>query len=399
MRSTSGRMARARRLRSVKPPGSIAPSARVDRSRPQPEASYRLLVLAIVVYFACYFLFWAVDALVFHEMPHGDDIEQLLQAAHPALGYSKQPPLPSLVLFAVEQLVPASIALVYWMGAACVAMTILFAWKVGNATLGAQRAWAGVLAITCITFYTERLHLYNNNTAILVAYAAAMLCVWRAVMSNRKSWWVALGVAWGAGMLGKYQMALPILCNGAFVAGSNHVSLRSRIAGLSVAGVVAAILFAPHVLWLFQNHFPTFSYASTELLAHIPAAGRPNNILSFFADEVWRTVPAILLLRTMYVAKETKPPSEAGAATDARVHRFWLIHAWGPMAMMFLLAALGGTALQMHWGTAFLWTMPFWFLSTKLGGRLRSLSFARALGCAASVQAVLILFKMIWPKY
>lgn len=356
-------------------------------------------MLAIVVYLASYFLFWAVEALLFHEIPHGDDIEQLLQAAHPALGYSKHPPLPSLVLFVVEQVIPASIALVYWMGAVCVAITMLFAWKIGKATLGVQRAWVGVLSISCITFYTERMHLYNNNTAILVANAAAMLCVWRAVMSNRGSWWVALGIPWGAGMLSKYQMALTIFSNIAFVAVSDHVPLRSRVAGLSIASFVAAVLFAPHVSWLFQSHFPTFAYASTELLAHVPLAGRPSNILSFFADEAWRTVPAILMLRAMYAVRESIPPSQGGAATDAHVRQFWLIHAWGPMLMMFLLAALSGTALQMHWGTAFLWALPFWFLSTKLGSRLRSLSFPRALGCAAGMQTVLIVLKIIWPKY
>ena len=355
-------------------------------------------MLALALYLACYFLFWAVEALVLHEVPHQDDVEQLLQAAHPALGYSKQPPLPSLVLFAVEQVIPPSVALVYWMGAAGVAMTMLFAWKVGNATLGRALAPIAVLAMTCITFYTERLHLYNNNTAILVANAAAMLCVWRAVMSGSNVWWLALGIAWGGGMLGKYQMALPILCNTAFVAASDHMTRRSRIAGLSIAALVAAVLFAPHVFWLFRNHFPTFSYASTELLAHIPLAGRPKNILSFFADEAWRTFPAVVLLRVMFAVRDKKPP-EKTASTDACVRQFWLIHAWGPMVMMFLLAAIGGTALQMHWGTAFLWAMPFWFLSTELGSRLKSLSLSRALACAVGMQALLIVVKLIWPQY
>ncbi len=358
----------------------------------------RALLPAFAAYLVVYFGFWAVEALAFHEVPHPDDVEHLLQAAHPALGYSKHPPLPSLVLFAVEQVIPSSTALVYWMGAACVAAAMLFAWWVGNATLGPARAWIGVLAMTCITFYTERLHLYNNNTALLVANGAAMLCTWRASTSGRNVWWVALGAAWGAGLLSKYQMGLPILCNAAYVAGSNSLPLRSRIAGLSTASLVAAALFAPHVVWLVRNDFPTFSYAATELLAKVPLVGRPKDILSFFADELWRTVPAIVMLRIMYALKEGGRLDRSTPA-DPRIRRFWLIHAWGPMLMMFLLAALDGTALQMHWGTAFLWAMPFWFLSTEVGSRLRGLSLSRALACAAGAQATLVVFRIVWPAY
>lgn len=375
----------------------------LSRAYPQPAAdsvsSRRALALALVVYLGAYFLFWAVEALMFHEVPHPDDVEQLLWAAHPALGYSKHPPLPSLVLFAVEHVVPAGIGLVYWMGAACVAAAMVFAWRAGAATLGPALARIGILAMTCISFYTQRMHLYNNNTALLVANAAAMLCVWRAVMSNHNRWWFALGVAWGAGMLSKYQMALPILCNVAFVAASDRNWLRSRIAGLSIAAATLAALLVPHVFWLFQNHFPTFKYAATELLAYLPLTSRPNNIASFFADEAWRTFPAILLLRAMYSVRTPREPLEGPAANGVLVRRFWLIHAWGPMAIMFSLAAIGGVDLQMHWGTAFLWAMPFWFLSTRLGDRLSTLSISHALACAAGVQTLLILFKLAWPQY
>jgi hypothetical protein len=371
----------------------------MDAVELNPAASRRALVLALAVYFACYFLFWTLEALVFHERPHGDDIEQLVWASHPALGYSKHPPLPSLMLFVVEQVIPASVALVYCMGAACVAAAMLLAWNVGNATLGSARTRIGIFAIMCISFYTSRLHLYNNNTALLVANAASMLCVWRAVLTNRNFWWFALGVAWGGGMLSKYQMALPILCNVAFVAASSQTSLRSRTSGLSVAALVGTILFAPHAWWLFQHHFPTFAYASRELEADIPVAGRPNRIFRFLGDEAWRILPAVVMLRVLYAAGPKDQPLRAPTAADAGVHRFWLIHAWGPLLMMALLGAVGGVALQMHWGTAFLWAVPFWFLSTELGSQLTRLSLARALGGAAAVQAALMLVKVVWPRY
>ena len=62
---------------------------------------------------------------------------------------------------------------------------MLFGWKVANASLGSALARIAILAMTTITFHTQRLNLYNNNSALLVANAAAMLCVWRAVTSNR----------------------------------------------------------------------------------------------------------------------------------------------------------------------------------------------------------------------
>ena len=214
-------------------------------------------------YLLSFALFWAAAPWLLGLAPPPDNLEQLTWAQHPALGYAKHPPLPTLILWLFEQVAPAGIPLTYALGGLQVLMTTVLAWLTGRATLDGRRAALGAALITCISYYTLRLHYYNHNTALLCATAASMLCVWQAVRSGRWSWWMALGLCWAAGLLCKYQMALTILCNLVFAAREVRAGSARRWLGLCISATVAAALCLPHLLWLVWHHFPSFAYAGT----------------------------------------------------------------------------------------------------------------------------------------
>ena len=53
------------------------------------------------------------------------------------------------------------------------------------------------------------------------------------------------------------------------------------------------------------------------------------------------------------------------------------------------LALLLGVDLQMHWGTAFLWMLPLWLMTTTWGDRLATIGPRTVLVGIASAQVVL----------
>jgi 4-amino-4-deoxy-L-arabinose transferase-like glycosyltransferase len=355
---------------------------------------------ATIAYLLVYFVFWTAIDTAFHQEPPIDNVEQLNWALHPALGYAKHPPFPTWILWTAEQFFPAGMLLTYLLGAAEVLLTLALAFALGRATLGTHRAWLGALMVTCISYHTLRMHFFNHNTALLCANAAAMLCAWHAGNTPRLRWWALLGVSWAAGMLSKYQMALPIACNLAYLLWSRGPTRRLLI-GLAVASSVSAILLAPHILWLIQNHFPTFSYASEHLSTSLPPVRRVDTLLRFFSNQLLRVLPVIALAALLHRMGRRGSgggePAEPEAPASPAALRFWAIHAFGPLILMSLMALLGGVDLEMHWGTAFLWALPLWFLSTDSGRVLARVPPPRAMIAIGTTQLLLIGGKILLP--
>jgi len=357
-------------------------------------------LLPVIAYLLVYFAFWSAIDTAFHQEPPIDNLEQLNWALHPALGYSKHPPFPTWLLWIAERIFPAGVTLTYLLGAAQVLLTLVLAYALGRETLGTYRAWLGTLMITCISYHTLRMHFFNHNTALLWANAAATLCTWHAGNAPRLRWWVLLGMSWAVGMLCKYQMALPIACNLLYLLWTRGIT-RRLIVGLAVASTVAAILLSPHIFWLYQNHFPTFSYASEHLATSLSPLQRVDSLLRFLSSQLLRVVPVIVLAAVLYVlggraaSVNTRAPAEEPSNQSAR--RFWTIHAFGPLGLMSLLALLAGVDLEMHWGTAFLWALPMWFLSTDSGRVATRLRAGHAMIAVGAVQLLLIGGKLLFP--
>jgi 4-amino-4-deoxy-L-arabinose transferase-like glycosyltransferase len=357
-------------------------------------------LLPVIAYLLVYFAFWSAIDTAYNQEPPIDNLEQLNWALHPALGYSKHPPFPTWILWIAEQIFPAGVTLTYLLGAAQVLLTLMLAYALGRETLGTYRAWLGTLMITCISYHTLRMHFFNHNTALLWANAAAMLCTWHAGKTPRLRWWVLLGASWAVGMLCKYQMALPIACNLLYLLWARGKT-RRLVVGLVVASAVAAFVLAPHIFWLYQNHFPSFSYASEHLATSLSPLQRLDSLLRFLSSQLLRVMPVIVLSAVLYAMggrgasgsgrePEHEPPNQSA-------RRFWAIHAFGPLLMMSLLALLAGVDLEMHWGTAFLWALPLWFLSTSKGRVLIRLPVSQAMTAVGVVQALLIGGKLLFP--
>ncbi|MET0291019.1 MAG: glycosyltransferase family 39 protein, partial [Steroidobacteraceae bacterium] len=237
----------------------------------------------------------------------------------------------------------------------------------------------------------QRLHFFNHNTALMVAHALAVLCVWRALIRGGARWWWLLGLVWGVGLLSKYQMVLSIACNLAWLALATRAAPWREergdvLRGVLIAGAVAWVVMLPHVIWLVRTGFPTFAYASHSMAAHLSLAARPLDVTGFLGNQIGRCVPAFLL-GALLIALDRRSRSELNALADASVPRIdelalparllLPIHAIGPFVLMTALSLGAGMDLQMHWGTAFLWLLVPLALTTLAGRRLTQVPMMR----------------------
>ena len=157
-------------------------------------------------------------------------------------------------------------------------------------------------------------------------------------------------------------------------------------------------LLVPHIVWLVQNHFPTFTYASNALAAALPPVARADSLLRWLASQTLRVTPAIVLLAMMHgLARRQTPPPQPLPPQQTLAVPFWSIHAIGPLVLMSLMSAVGGVDLEMHWGTAFLWALPLWYLSTAHGSQVMRLPRERLLVMIGLGQSLLMSGKLLFP--
>jgi len=351
--------------------------------------------LALALYVLAFVIAWVTVSLIMDAEPHSDNIEQLNWAKHIAWGYDKHPPLPTMILWVFEQVFPPSVLLTCALGGLQVAIVLMLTWAITRHTLDNHRAVIAVLFVSCVTYYTNRLHLYNHNTGLLVAYAVCVYCVFKAAQTGALWWYALLGISWAVGLLSKYQMVISIACNLIFLAWVNRFQVRKLFVPLLVATLFCAIAIAPHLVWLVEHHFPSFHYAAKYVSAHLPWWQRPDDIASFLADQALRVIPLALLLvvlrrlpRTRAEAKNTRLNMPEASSLAGPL---FAVHAWGPLLLMSSLSAVFGVDLEMHWGTAFLWVVPIWFLRTQHGQAISLLPLRVVFTSVVLLQIVMLL--------
>ncbi len=363
------------------------PGPRPDTAIDATAASRFTLISGLLL--AAYFLIWIALPLLLHRDIPGDNIEQLFWSETPALGYSKHPPFPTWILCLFALVLPKTVLLTYVLGALQVAAMLLLTWHLASESLGRAKALPAVLFVTCINYYAFRMHFYNHNTVLLTATAASLYCTWRCAQSWAIRWWMALGMCWAIGMLSKYQMAVPIGCNALYLMLVYRAVPARLIGRLAIAGTVFLIVISPHVVWLFQNNFPTFGYASHSLAASLSFTRRCSRMASFTVDQIVRALPFLVLLGAL---SRVRPDANAEpiGKSNPQAATFFAIHAWGPLIIMLLLSLFAGVDLQTHWGTAFLWVIPLWVLTTSFGDRLAAIREKTLLIAWLTIQMLMI---------
>lgn len=354
--------------------------------------------IAWMAYLAFHLALWASSPLLLGKPVPKDNREQLRWSASAEWGYVKHPPLPTLLLIAFEQVLPPGIPLTFALGGFEVGLLLAAAAYLARLSLDVRSAWVAPLWITCIVHYNVRLHFFNHNTALMVAGALALICLWRAVQSDRLGGWIGLGACWGLGALSKYQMAIVIACNLAFLATTRRIPLSRAVRGIAISSVVCGAMIVPHVRWLFQNDFTTFRYASGSLAAALSIRERLWDCVAWNAHQLGRCAYLLILMGSLGWIAGRRREQEPETGGDAELaNRFWSIHTFGPFALMGLMSLLLGVDLQAHWGTPFLWSFPIWALTTPWGRRVSRLPALWIFSGVLIVHLVILIGFIIFP--
>jgi 4-amino-4-deoxy-L-arabinose transferase-like glycosyltransferase len=139
--------------------------------------------------------------------------------------------------------------------------------------------------------------LATPDNPLLIATACLLLALAKLYQTGRGAWWLAVGLAFGVGLLSKYTMvffAVSILVWLLLVA-RERKWLATQWPWLSA--VIAIVVFSPTLIWNAQHHWASFLFHyHRRMTGH---EWSPHYFADFFAAQVGMATPFVFVLGAM----------------------------------------------------------------------------------------------------
>jgi 4-amino-4-deoxy-L-arabinose transferase-like glycosyltransferase len=310
---------------------------------------------------------WAIVGTAFSSAQWGDHFEQFIWAHSVQWGYHKHPPLPTWLLAAAIQLFGPSVESARALAVLCVLGTGLFTYLVARELFDTPTASLAVLFWGLQHQFSQRCHLFNHNTVLMLTISGVAWCTLRAIRAPYLvRWWLAVGFLTGLSLLAKYQAVVPLLGVLLAVWLSGELRFPTVRLGMVLAVAVAMAVITPHIGWVVQHHLSTLEYATQQ--GHSLAwSDRGINVVTFVAQQLRFLLPALTLGILVHYASRREQGKGTQPRPLARRQRAWLIGLIAfPFVATLLTAPLFGLRLQNHWGY-----QALQFVALLLAWRLR----------------------------
>jgi hypothetical protein len=281
-----------------------------------------------------------------------DVVETLAWGREWQAGYHKHPPFSA---WAAEI---ARLGAAHWplflLSQIFVAVAFVAVWMLARDILTPWRALVSVVALEGVHYHTITSIEFNANVVQYPFWAIAGLAFWRAMRHGALVWWIVLGLACAAGILGKHSFALLPAAMGVFML--LHPDGRRALAtpGPWLAVAICIALLVPHLVWNLEHGFPSLAYAAERGAAGEKTLGAVLfNIAGFLGAQLLALIPLlILILLAGRPAPQLSRPTRDG----------WLLITIGLGPLLGYIAA----ALFLGIGLRDMWGAPLFLLSGPL---------------------------------
>ncbi len=232
----------------------LAPaSAVIDWIEDAPRAAF-------AAFLALHFAVWtALPALLYANLPL-DLIEALTYGRQWQLGYDKLPPLPWWLVEIMHRAFGVDAAY-YALAQAAVIVAFVAVWATARPLVGATGALVAVLIIDGMHYFQYTAVKFNHDVIQLPFWALAGYAFHSALKRGRFAHWLLLGFALGSALWAKYFVVVLAAPYALFLVFDRDARRALATPGPWLALIVALVIAAPHVVWLFQTDFLPLAYA------------------------------------------------------------------------------------------------------------------------------------------
>lgn len=221
-----------------------------------------------------------------------DELYYIACSKHLDWGYVDQPPFCAFLLAVNRAILGDSLVALRFLpalaGAGLIFLTGLLARELGGNRF-AQLTGATAALITPL--FLAIFNFYSMNAFDLFFAALCFYVLVRIIRTNNPKLWIPFGLIVGVGVLNK--LSIVFLCGGLLIGllltGNRH-HLTSRWFWLG--GLIALLLFSPHILWQIRNDWPTLEFMRNVTLYK----NAPLSLGDFIGAQVLQANPVNLLV-------------------------------------------------------------------------------------------------------
>jgi len=286
-------------------------------------------------------------------------------------GYFSKPPGIAALIGLSTALFGDSVTGIRVLPALCWMVAAWALWALGRA-MHAPRAGGWAALLLCTSVASNWLGMVATTDALLMMFwALAMLLTWHAqsLSAGTSRWrrstaWALAGAVLGLAVLGKYT-AGALVASWAWLwwrgyrpqpSTPTRLSLQApTLPDLLIAGMAAALVVSPHLLWNFLNDWPTLRHTAEITLqggAAAPTDGsrtvgdRSRSLAEFFAGQWLLAGPALAAVLVFVLVGALARRQGPSPWADTRVR--WALAFSLPLLLVGLAQALHAKA-QVNW--------------------------------------------------
>jgi 4-amino-4-deoxy-L-arabinose transferase-like glycosyltransferase len=195
---------------------------------------------------------------------HEDMAEAYVWGSHLEWGYYKHPPLWAWIAGAWFRVLPREAWAFSLLCALNSAIGLAGAWRLIGLFAQGDKRLAAFLLLLVTPFYAFNGFVFNANAIFISLWPWTAFAFVRAIETRRFWPAVLFGLLAGADMMAKYYAVL--LLAGCLAAAVAHPKAKAYFTSPSpyISVAVAGLVFAPHVVWLFETGFLPFHYLDGE---------------------------------------------------------------------------------------------------------------------------------------
>jgi 4-amino-4-deoxy-L-arabinose transferase-like glycosyltransferase len=218
---------------------------------------------AVVPLLAGYCVLWALYGAIAKSSQdiHFDMGEMVAWSRETFWGTPKHPPFGAWLVRAWFGVFPLADWAYYLFAMVLATLALWIAWQIAGRYLDAEKRLAGLALLTLVPFFNFHALKYNANTVMVPLWAATTALFLRSYETRKPLWAALAGLAAAAAMLGKYWSVVLLLglALAALADPRRAAYFRSPAPWATIAAGLIAL--APHLAWLYANHFAPFTYA------------------------------------------------------------------------------------------------------------------------------------------
>ena len=358
--------------------------------KPRPFAAWVINApgRAFAVFLALHAAVWTLlPTLLYANLPL-DLIEALVYGREWQLGYDKLPPLPWWLAEAAYRLVGHDFAY-YLLAQIAIVAAFALIYAAALPLVGSLGALVSVLIVDGLHYLNYTSAKFNHDVIQLPFWALAGYALHRGLRRGRLLDWALLGIAVGLSLWAKYFVAVLVAPMAVFALIDRDARKALATPGPYVAGAVALVVAAPHLVWLVRNDFLPFAYA--EHRAVLPRGWYDHlwHPFEFAVSQLFFLIPSLLIAAPLFWPRRVDSPVRPREGGDpaltyqeersswrpafAAMNGVWgdpfdyRIVTWlafGPFATVLLLGVISGRGAVAMWGYPLWLFLGVWIVMT-----------------------------------